>query len=323
MQAMKLGTAICAISAFAFSSTAQAQDVKVLGGGLKGGAYAMAVGLSKLLKDKAGMNAQPQTSGGMVAQARLLEKGSAQFAFGIGGPIGAWAYKGEGRFKSEGAKAKLRAIMAYPFGNLQWVTLADSPVKSLADLKGKTISVGKASSTTQTFGKIFIEAHGIKMSELKATTPGFGGGFNQLRNGNVAAHLTLGKTPISALREMATTKNFRLVHMDPAVIKKIADGIGSGVTIDNIAPDAYGNAQKNTKAATTLGLFFGFSTSTNTSADLVYKVTKALFENLDDYKKATKKAKAVTLEAACKGLAFPLHEGAKRYYKEIGHKGCS
>lgn len=323
MQALKFGTVFCAMSALAFSSTAQAQDVKVLGGGLKGGAYAMAVGLSKLLKDKAGMNAQPQTSGGMVAQARLLEKGSAQFAFGIGGPIGAWAYKGEGRFKSEGAKAKLRAIMAYPFGNLQWVTLADSPVKSLADLKGKTISVGKASSTTQTFGKIFIEAHGIKMSELKATTPGFGGGFNQLRNGNVAAHLTLGKTPISALREMATTKNFRLVHMDPAVIKKIADGIGSGVTIDNIAPDAYGKAQKNTKAATTLGLFFGFSTSTNTSADLVYKVTKALFENLDDYKKATKKAKAVTLEAACKGLAFPLHEGAKRYYKEIGHKGCS
>ena len=323
MQNVKLGTAIFACSILALGTHAQAQDVKVLGGGIKGGAYAMAVGLSKLLKDKAGMNAQPQTSGGMVAQARLLDKGSADFAFGIGGPIGAWAYKGEARFKKEGAKTKLRAIMAYPFGNLQWVTLADSPIKSISDLKGKTISVGKASSTTQTFGKIFIEAHGIKMSDLKATTPGFGGGFNQLRNGTVVAHLTLGKTPISALREMATTKNFRLVHMDPAVIKKIASDIGSGVTVDNVAPDAYGDAQKNTKPATTLGLFFGFSTSTNTSPDLVYKVTKALFENVDEYKKATKKAKAVTLKAACEGLAFPLHEGAKRYYKEIGHKGCS
>lgn len=322
MRTVRFGTALVTCSVMAMG-TAHAETATVLGGGLKGGAYAMAVGLSKLLKDKAGMNAQPQTSGGMVAQARLLEKGSAQFAFGIGGPIGAWAYKGEGRFEKEGAKTKLRAIMAYPFGNLQWVTLADSPVKSIADLRGKTVSVGKASSTTQTFGKIFIEAHGIKMSELKATTPGFGGGFNQLRNGNVAAHLTLGKTPISALREMATTKTFRLVHMDPDVIKKIATDIGSGVTVDNVAPDAYGEAQKNTKPATTLGLFFGFSTSTNTSADLVYKVTKTLFENLDEYKKATTKAKAVTLEAACKGLAFPLHEGAKRYYSEIGHKGCS
>ena len=97
--------------------------------------------------------------------------------------------------------------MAYPFGNLQWVTLADSPVKGLSDLKGKTISVGKASSTTQTFGKSFLEAHDIKLTDLKVTTPGFGGGFNQLRNGNVAAHLTLGKTPISALREMATFFN--------------------------------------------------------------------------------------------------------------------
>ncbi len=71
-----------------------------------------------------------------------------------------------------------------------------------------------------------------------------------------------------------------------------------------------------------MGLFFGFSTSTNTSADVVYKVTKTLFDNLAEYKRATKKANALTLAAACKGLAFPLHEGAKRYYKEIEHKGC-
>ena len=319
----KILTSVAVVSATLFFATsASAQSVTVLGGGLKGGAYAMAVGLSKLLKQKAGMNASPQTSGGMVAQARLLDKGAAQFAFGIGGPIGAWAYNGQKRFKKEGAKKNLRAVLAYPFGNLQWVTLADSSVKSLNDVVGKTVSVGKASSTTQTFARIFFKAHGIKQGSLNETTPGFGGGFNQLRNGNVAAHLTVGKTPISALREMATTKNFRLIHMDPGAIKKLAADIGSGITVDQIAPNAYGKAQKNTKPVTTLGLFFGFSTSTNTSADLVYKVTKSLFENLAEYKKATKKAKSVTLAGACKGLAFPLHEGAKRYYKEVGAKGC-
>ncbi len=313
---------VVACAVLAYGASASAQTVTVLGGGLKGGAYAMAVGFSKLLKEKAGMNAQPQTSGGMVAQARLLDKGAAHFAFGIGGPIGAWAFNGQRRFKSEGAKKKLRAVMAYPFGNLQWVTLADSSVRTLTDLKGKTVSVGKASSTTQTFARIFFDVHGIKLSELKETTPGFGGGFNQLRNGNVAGHLTLGKTPVSALREMATTKDFRMIHMNSAAIEKLAADIGSGVSVDTIAPDAYGKAQKNVKPVTTLGLYFGFSTSTNTSADVVYKVTKTLFENLAEYKRATKKAKAVTLAAACKGLAFPLHEGAKRYYKEIGHKGC-
>ena len=62
--------------------------------------------------------------------------------------------------------------------------------------------------------------------------------------------------------------------------------------------------------------------SAETSADLVYKVTKTLFENLGAYQEITSKAKAVKLEAACKGLAFPLHEGAKRFYKEAGVKGC-
>ena len=282
-----IGGALVMCSVIALGSGANAQTVTILGGGLKGGAYAMAVGFSKVLKDKAGMNAQPQTSGGMVAQARLLDKGAAQFAFGIGGPIGAWAFNGQRRFEKEGAKKTLRAVMAYPFGNLQWVTLADSSVKTLTDLRGKTVSVGKASSTTQTFARIFFAAHGIKLSELKETTPGFGGGFNQLRNGNVAGHLTLGKTPISALREMATTKDFRLIHMQPGAIQKLAADIGSGVSVDEIAPDAYGKAQKNTKPVTTLGLYFGFSTSTNTSAEVVYKVTKTLFENLAEYKKAT------------------------------------
>jgi len=323
MTKTKLAVLAFACSVLASSPKAYAEDVTVLGGGLKGGAYAMAVGLSKLLNEKADLNAQPQTSGGMVAQARLLDKGDADFAFGIGGPIGAWAFKGEGRFTEEGAKTKLRAVMAYPFGNLQWVTLADSPIKTLTDLKGQTISVGKASSTTQTFGKILLEAHGIEMSDLKVTTPGFGGGFNQLRNGNVVGHLTVGATPISALREMATTKDFRVIHMEQSAIQGLVDEIGSGVSVDTIAPDAYGDAQKNTEPATTLGLFFGFSTNEDTSADLVYTVTKTLFENLEEYKQATSQAGAVSLEAACEGLAFPLHEGAKRYYDEIGLEGCS
>lgn len=186
-----------------------AQSVVILGGGLKGGPYAMAVGLSKLLKDKAGLNAIPQTSGGMVAQARFLAKGDAQFAFGLGGAIGAWAYNGQQRFESEGPKKNLRAVFAYPFGNFQWVTLADSGIKTLRDLKGKRVSVGQASSTTQTFARIFLVAHGIQMSQIQELTPGFGGGFNQLRDGNLDAHLSLGETPISALREMATTKQFR------------------------------------------------------------------------------------------------------------------
>jgi uncharacterized protein len=301
---------------------ASAQSVTILGGGLKGGAYAMAVGLSKLLKDKADINAAPQTSGGMVAQARILAKGDAQFAFGLGGAIGAWAYNGQRRFESEGPKKNLRAVFAYPFGNFQWVTLADSGINTLSDLKGKKVSVGTASSTTQTFARIFLVAHGIQMSQIKELTPGFGGGFNQLRDGNVDAHLSVGQTPISPLREMATTKQFRFIDMDAAVLRKLVTDIGSGVTLDTIAPGAYGDNQKNTSPVNTLAIYFGFSTSTNTPADLVYTITKTLFDNLAEYKKATSKAKAVTLKGACDGLAFPLHEGAKRYFREVGLKNC-
>ena len=71
----------------------------------------------------------------MVAQARIIAKGQAQFAWGLGGPVGAWAYKGERRFKKEGPKKNLRAVLGYPFGQFQWLTLADSGVMSVKDLK--------------------------------------------------------------------------------------------------------------------------------------------------------------------------------------------
>jgi TRAP-type uncharacterized transport system substrate-binding protein len=78
-----LSTAAAISAAVLFATSASAQSVTVLGGGLKGGAYAMAVGLSKVLKDEAGINVSPQTSGGMVAQARLLAKGDAQLGLGL------------------------------------------------------------------------------------------------------------------------------------------------------------------------------------------------------------------------------------------------
>jgi hypothetical protein len=67
---------------------------------------------------------------------------------------------------------------------------------------------------------------------------------------------------------------------------------------------------------------FGFSTHSKVSADLVYKVTKTLFDNLKEFHGTAKAAKSVTLAGVCKGLAFPLHEGAKRFYKEKGVAGC-
>ncbi len=307
---------------FVFTAVASAQSVTILGGGLKGQPYQFAVGLSKILKSKAGVNATPQSAKGMVAQARIIAKGQAQFAWGLGGPVGAWAYKGERRFKKEGPKKNLRAVLAYPFGQFQWLALADSGVMNLKDVKGKKVSVGSAASTTQTYARYFLPAHGLKKGQYKETTPGFRGGFGQLRNGNVAAHLTMGMAPMGLVQELAALKKIRLVDMDAAAVKHVVDTYGPGLTATTIAPGTYGKNQVNKKPIRTIFINFGFSTSTHVSADTVYKVTKTLFSNIKEFYGTAKAAKNVTLAGACQGLSFPLHDGAKRYYKEVGAKGC-
>ncbi len=306
--------------AFAFS--ASAQSVTILGGGLKGQPYQFAVGLSKILKSKAGINATPQSAKGMVAQARLLAKGSAEFSWALGGPVGVWAYKGERRFKKEGPKKNLRAILAYPFGQFQWLTLADSGIKNVKDFKGKKISVGSAASTTQTFARFMIPAHGLKKGEYKEMTPGFRGGFGALRDGAVDAHLTMGLAPMGVVKELVALKKVRLVNMDADVVEKLVKTYGPGLTVATIKPSVYGKNQANTGPVNTIFTMFGFATHSGVSADLVYKVTKTLFDNLKEFHGTAASAKTVTLAAACQGLAFPLHEGAKRFYKEVGAKGC-
>lgn len=314
-------TAVAAM-AIGFAANASAQSITVLGGGLKGGAYAMAVGLTKVLKDSTKLTATPQSAKGMVGQARILSKGGAQFAFGLGGPVGAWAYKGERRFEKEGPKPNLRAVLSYPAGMLQWLTLADSGITKLTDLKGKKVSVGSAASTTQTFANLMLPIVGLNEGSYKQSTPGFSGGFDALRDRTVDAHLTVGQLGMSAVQELAALKKIRVINMSAENVKQVVDRYGPGLEVSKIGPSTYGKNQVNTAPANAVAIFFGFSTSTDTPADTVYQVTKALFENLNAFQASTKQAKALSLAGACKGLAFPLHEGAKKYYKEIGAPGC-
>lgn len=323
MQRQIMAAGAAAALALGLAGPAAAESVTILGGGVKGQPYQFAVGLSKILKEKASVSAAPQSAKGMVAQARIIAKGQAQFAWGLGGPVGAWAYKGEQRFKKEGPKKNLRAVLAYPFGTFQWLTLDGSSVKSLKDAKGKRISVGSASSTTQTFARYFLPAHGLKEGQYKELTPGFSGGFASLRDGRVDLHLTMGTAPLSAVQELTALKKIRLVNMDPAAIKAVIAKYGPGITPAKIPAGVYGKNQTNKGPVNTLSISFGFSTSADVSADVVYKVTKTLFENIAAFHKVSKAAKSVTLANACTGLAFPLHEGAKRYYKEVGQKGCN
>lgn len=300
-----------------------AENVTILGGGIKGQPYQFAVGLSKILKEKTDVNATPQSAKGMVAQARILAKGGAEFAWGLGGPVGAWAYEGQRRFEKEGPKKNLRGVLAYPFGVFQWLTLADSGVKSLKDLKGKRVSVGSASSTTQTYAKFFLAAHGLEADDYKELTPGFTGGFNALRDKTVDAHLTMGLPPMSAVQELSALKKIRLLEMDEAAVMDVIKKYGPGLTPAKIKPGTYGENQSNDGAVNTIFIYFGFSTSAEVPADLVYKVTKTLFENLESFHGTAKAAKNVTLAAACNGLSIPLHEGALRYYKEVGKADCN
>ncbi len=314
--------AALAIAGYAAPNALAAEKVTILGGGVKGQPYQFAVGLSKILKDKAGIDATPQSAKGMVAQARILAKDGAEFAWGLGGPVGAWAYKGQRRFEKEGPKKNLRAVLAYPFGSFQWLTLAESGISSVKDFKGKKISVGSAASTTQTFARYFFEAHGLKKGDLKELTPGFSGGFGSLRDKAVDAHLTMGLPPMSAVQEITAVRKVRLVNMDQSAVDSIVKTYGPGLLPASIGPGTYGSNQVNKEPINTISIFFGFSTSEGVPADLVYKVTKTLFENLEAFHGTAKAAKNVTLKGACTGLSLPLHEGAKRYYKEAGVAGC-
>jgi TRAP transporter TAXI family solute receptor len=297
---------------------ARAQDfINVLTGGTSGVYYPLGVALSKVYGEKI-PNVRPtvQATKASVENLQLLQQGKGEIAFTLGDSLAA-AWKGEEDAGFKSPLKKLRGITAIYPNYIQIVASKDSGIKTLADLKGKRLSVGAPKSGTELNARAILAAAGLSYKDLgKIEYLPFAESVELMKNRQLDATLQSAGLGVASLRDLATSVEITVVEVPAAVVDKA----GPPFVKATIPANTY-NGQANAVPAAAVVNYL--VTHEGMKEETVYQMTKAVFENLPDLAAAHAAAKSIKLENALDGMPLPLHPGAARYLKEKGLKAGS
>ncbi|GAA3987160.1 TAXI family TRAP transporter solute-binding subunit [Comamonas faecalis] len=321
--ALKITTQILAPVALACAALggapalAQTKFVTIGTGGVTGVYYAAGGAICRLVnKDRAtnGLRCSVESTGGSVFNVNTIKAGELDLGF-TQSDVQYNAVKGVGQFK-DGPIGDLRAVFAVHPEPITVLARKDAGITQFTDFKGKRFNVGNPGSGTRSSAEELLAAMGWKLSdfslasELKADEHG-----PALCDGKIDGFLYGVGHPSANIQDPTTTCGAQLVTMTgPAVDKLVAEKpYYAKVTIPA------GLYPNNPKATDTFGVLATVVASAKTPADTVYAVTKAVFDNFDEFKKLHPALAHLTPESMVKdGLSAPLHDGAARYYKEKG-----
>ncbi len=292
---------------------AETQFINVLTGGTSGVYYPMGVALSQLYaKAIPEAKVAVQATKASAENLNLLQAGRGEIGFTLGDALSdAWKGDEEAGFKTP--LKKLRAVAGIYPNYIQIVASADSGIKTLADLKGKRVSVGAPKSGTELNARAILKAAGLSYKDLsKVEYLSFGESVELMKNRQLDATLQSAGLGVSSLRDLATAIKIVVVPVPADVVAKVGDAAYQSASIP---ANTY---EGQTTAVPTAAITNFLVTHEGVSTDVVYRMTKAMYTNLDALVAAHAAGKAIKVENAVTGLPIPLHPGAEKYYKEIG-----
>lgn len=314
MKMKKIFTVCAILSIFLVGCTENTNKDYILAtGGTSGTYYPFGGAIANIWNTKvANMNVTAQATGASAENLRLINKGEAEYAI-VQNDVMDYAYNGTDLFEKE----KLPNIMTigtlYP-EVVQIAASKDSGIKSIADFKGKRISVGDAGSGVEFNAKQILEGYGITFNDIKKNNLSFKESAEGLQNGTLDACFVTAGVPNSALQELAFTAGLVLIPVTGEEADKICEKYGY-YTKTIIPGGTYKGTDEDTEA---LAIKATLAVNANLDEATVYDMTKALFSNLNELALAHAKGAEVSVEAAVTGVSVPFHPGAVKYYKEIG-----
>lgn len=292
---------------------AQQQFVNVLTGGQSGVYYPMGVALSQIFaKDIPNARATAQVTKASAENLNLLQAGRGELALALADSVSD-AWKGEAEAGFPKKLDKLRGLSATYNNYIQIVANADSGIKTLADLKGKRISVGAAKSGTELNARAIFKAAGLAYSDMaKVEYLPFGESVELMKNRQLDATLQSAGLGVASIRDLATAVKIVVIPVPADVVAKVGDAAYQPAMIP---ANTYGG---QTEAVATAAIPNFLVTHSGVSDDVAYRMAKAMYDNIDTLYAAHNAAKSIKRENAIKGMPVPLHPGAERYYKEVG-----
>ncbi|WP_027217800.1 TAXI family TRAP transporter solute-binding subunit [Butyrivibrio fibrisolvens] len=281
-------------------------------GGTAGTYYAYGGVLAQYMKQYAGVRVTAVSTGGSKANIQSIQDGDFQLGF-TQSDVMSYAWSGTRAFEADGATHDFRVLGCLYAETVQLITM-DPDIKSVSDLKGKSISIGEAGSGVYFNALDVLEGAGITLDDIKPQYQSFEDSKESLKDGKIDAAFIVAGAPTTAITELATTNGVRLLGIDgdlrDSIIAKCP--YYSAYTIPaGTYPGQDDDIETITVKATVI-------VSASLDDDTVYDLTAAIFDHIDDITLENAKGSELNIENATSVTDVPYHEGAARYYAEHG-----
>ncbi|MFC1841155.1 TAXI family TRAP transporter solute-binding subunit [Thermodesulfobacteriota bacterium] len=308
------------ISIFLFNSTVFARKFVTIGTGAVTGVYYPTGGaISRMVNNKSGqygIKATVESTAGSVYNINAVINGDLEF--GVAQSDRQYqAVNGHAEWKRTGPMKALRSVFSIHPESITLIAAADSNIDSVADLKGRRINIGNPGSGQLQNSKDVLRAFGISTGDIKAEylkaveAPGL---FQDEKidaffytvghpNGNIK-EATSGRIKVNII-SIKGPEIDKLLDKYPYYAKTVIPG------------EFYPNRVKKSDIES-IGVKATLITSSEVDNDIVYAITKEVFENLEEFKELHPAYAVLTRKNMLKGLSAPVHQGALKYYKEAG-----
>jgi uncharacterized protein len=311
--------ACAAASLLAGGAMAQEQTFIAIGtGGVTGVYYPAGGAICRLVnRDRAehGIRCGVESTGGSVYNINALRSGELEF----GVAQSDWqfhAFQGTSQFEEQGAFEDLRAVFSLHPEPFTLVARADAGIETFEDLRGKRVNVGNPGSGQRGTMEVVMDAMGWTMADFQLASELQAAEQSQaLCDNNIDAMIYTVGHPSGSIQEATTACDSVLVEVWNDEIEALVNDrpYYRQATIPG------GMYRGNDEDTTTFGVGATFVTSAAVPEEVVYQVTRAIFENLDQFKGLHPALAALDAEEmVADGLSAPLHPGAERYFREAG-----
>ena len=281
-------------------------------GGTAGTYYAFGGVLGQYIQNKAGIEVNVVSTDGSKANIESIDSGDYQLGT-VQSDVMAYAWAGSRSFESNGAINSFRVVGGLYAEAVQLITM-DPEVKSVADLAGKSVSIGAPGSGTYFNAMDVLGAAGLTEADIKPQYQSFADSTDALKDGKIDAAFIVAGAPTAAITELCTTNDAYLVPIDGAVADKLMADCPFYTSYSIPA----GTYKGQTEDVTTVTVKATLIVSASASDDDVYNLTKAIFDNVDAIAAENGKGKELSVENATSGMSAPFHAGAAKYYAEKG-----
>ncbi|GAB6087713.1 TAXI family TRAP transporter solute-binding subunit [Alkaliphilus crotonatoxidans] len=315
--AILLVTALISVAIVGCSSPSSGTKtfISIATGGTSGTYYPLGGAVAKIYNEKlSDVSANAQATGASVENIGLVAGGEAELAF-VQNDTAYYAFNGTEIYEGKETVSNIKGMaMLYP-EVIQIVASKDSGINSVEDLKGKKVAVGAPGSGTEANARQILDVHGLQYSDLgKADFLSFAEAADQIKNKQLDAAFVTAGLPTSAITEVAQTSDLVIVPIDSSMINQLSSLYPFYAEV-TIPAETYRNQEQDVTTAAVMAMLI---VNEELDEDLVYELTKAIFENRQTIIDTHSRGNDITLDTALQGMPIELHDGAKKYYDEKG-----